>query len=47
MTRDPEKSVRSEQAKAYAKPTLERRAKLSDVAEGAPPIVPVSGAIFT
>lgn len=28
-----------EQAKAYAKPTLERRAKLTDVAEGIPVVI--------
>ena len=39
MTRDSKKSVQTEQTKAYSKPTLDRRAKLTDVAEGVPVLI--------
>ena len=31
--------------KPYAAPTLEGRAKLSDIAEGGAPVIPISGVI--
>ncbi len=34
-----------EQTKVYTRPTLEKRAMLAEIAEGTPPVVPISGVI--
>ena len=38
--------MKRDSKKAYAAPLLDKRAKLAEVSEGTPPVVPISGVLL-